>query len=172
MNAEAARVEVGRIVAVHGVRGGIRLESWTEPRTRIFSYQPWTLVWPDGTERSIEGACAAGRGKGVLARLPGFDDRDQAATLIGARIFVPRAALPALDAGEHYWTDLEDLQVLTREGVNLGRVSHLLETGANDVLVVVDDDGRQRLLPWAPGTFVLEVDLAARRMVVDWDPEF
>ena len=166
------RVEIGRIVAVHGVRGGLKLESWTEPRTRIFDYQPWTLVLPDGSRQPMQGVNGHRHGKGLLATLPDVEDRDRAMALIGARIEVPRSALPEPDSGEYYWADLEGLQVLNMENVDLGRVDHVLATGANDVLVLIDESGRKRLLPFVPDIFIKEVDLAAGRMRVDWDPEF
>ncbi len=173
MNAATGRrVEVGRVVGVHGVRGGVKLESWTEPRSRIFTYQPWWLVWPDGSERCIEGARGGDHGKGMLAQVPEIDDREAAVALVGARILVPRQALPATEPGEFYWTDLEGLAVVTVDDVALGRVDHLVATGANDVLVVVGEDGRERLVPFVPEVYVKDVDLDGGRMVVDWDPEF
>ena len=173
MNASGERrVEIGRIVAVHGVRGGLKLESWTEPRMRIFDYQPWTLVLPNGAQQPIDGVRGQRHGKGLLATLPDVEDRDRAMALIGARIEVPRSALPEPAAGEYYWTDLEGLQVANMDEVDLGRVDHVLATGANDVLVLIDKSGRERLVPFVPDTFIKDVDLAAGRMRVDWDPEF
>lgn len=166
------RVEVGRIVGLHGVRGGLKLESWTDPRTMIFQYRPWTLVGPDGSEREFAGARGQVRGKGLLAELPGVEDRDGAQALVGAAIYVPRETLPPLPEGEYYWIDLEGLDVVNLEGVALGRVSHLVATGANDVLVVRDGAGHERLLPFVIGHCVKDVDLAAARIEVDWDPDF
>lgn len=166
------RVEVGRIVGLHGVRGGVKLESWTNPRAMIFQYRPWTLVWPAGAERELAGARGQVQGKGLVAELPGVDDREQAQVLVGAKIFVPREALPAAPEGEYYWADLEGLDVVNLEGVALGRVSHLIATGANDVMAVRDGDGRERLLPFVVGHCIKQVDLATSRIVVDWDPEF
>ncbi|HET8898308.1 MAG TPA: ribosome maturation factor RimM [Rhodanobacteraceae bacterium] len=166
------RVEVGRIVGLHGLRGAVKLESWTDPRVMIFQYRPWTLVWPDGTEREFAGARGQVQGKGLTAELPGVDGREQAQTVVGSRVFVPRSALPPAGDGEYYWADLEGLAVVNLEGVAFGRVSHLVATGANDVLVVRDDDGRERLLPFVIGHCVQAVDLDAARITVDWDPDF
>lgn len=163
-------VLLGRIVGVHGVRGELKLESYTEPRTQIFRYQPWLLRSAAG-DVQIEGCRGRAQGRGLVAVLPGVADRDAAAALVGAGIWVARSALPEAAPGEYYWTDLEGLEVVTTEGVALGTVSHLLATGANDVLVVKDGK-RERLIPFLPGRFVTEVDLPAGRLVVDWDPEF
>jgi 16S rRNA processing protein RimM len=163
-------VQVGKIVGVSGVRGEIKLESYTEPRTRIFSYQPWLLKSGSG-EREIGGCRGREQGKGVVATLPGIEDRDAAALLVGAEIWVRRSALPRSEKGEYYWADLEGLEVETVEGAKLGRVSHLVATGANDVLVVFDGK-RERLIPFVLDDYVKEVDFESGRMTVDWDPEF
>lgn len=163
-------VLLGKIVGVHGVRGELKLESYTEPRTRIFGYQPWHVRSAKG-ERLVDGCRGRAQGKGIVAELPGVGDRDAAAALVGEEIWVARSVLPALPPGEYYWSDLEGLEVATTTGTALGTVSHLLATGANDVLVVRDAE-RERLIPFLVGRFVTEVDLDGGRMVVDWDPEF
>jgi 16S rRNA processing protein RimM len=163
-------VLLGRIVGVHGVRGELKLESYTEPRTQIFRYRPWLLRSASG-DRQIEGGRGRVHGKGLVAALPGVADRDAAAALAGTEVWVARSALPDPAPGEYYWSDLEGLEVATVEGVPLGRVSHLVATGANDVLVVRDAE-RERLIPFLVGRFVTQVDLAAGRLTVDWDPEF
>ena len=163
-------VLLGKIVGIHGLRGELKLESYTEPRTQIFRYQPWLMRFATG-EKTIEGCRGRAQGKGMIAELPGIADRDAAAALVGAEIWVARSALPNARPGEYYWSDLEGLEVVTLEGVSLGRVSHLVATGANDVLVVKDAT-RERLIPFLVDRFVTEVDLDAGRLTVDWDPEF
>ncbi len=163
-------VRLGRIVGLYGVKGWVRVESWTEPRNRIFGYQPW-LLESDSTKIEVDGATGRVQGKGLVAQLPGIEDRDQAMALIGCEITVPRSALPAPAPGEYYWTDLEGCEVVTVEGIRLGQISHLLETGANDVMVVRDGE-RERLIPFIEESYVKQVDLAAGLVQVDWDPEF
>jgi len=162
-------VVVGRISGVYGVRGWVRVRSYTEPRENILRYSPWLLKSSDGW-RSC--ALEEGRphGKGIVVRLAGYEDRERAAALIGVEVAVRREQLPPLPAGEYYWADLIGLEVVTREGVSLGRIDHLLETGANDVLVVQGE--RERLIPYLPEQVVLGVDLDGGVMRVDWDPEF
>lgn len=162
-------VPLGRIVGVHGVRGEIKLESWTDPRRAIFGYQPWCLRGSQG-EQSIRGAQGREAGHGLVASLPGIADREQARALIGAEILVRRAQLPPPAPGEYYWVDLEGLAVETVSGQPLGSVRRVLPTGANEVLEVQGE--RLRLIPFVLERYVLSIDLDAGRMVVDWDPDF
>jgi 16S rRNA processing protein RimM len=171
MTAAGRRVLVGRIVGLYGVQGWLKIESWTEPRIRIFDYQPWLLSAAPGVESEVKGVTGRPQGKGLIAFLPDVTDRDQAAALIGSDIYVAREQLPRPGKDEYYWVDLEGLEVVTTEGVALGRVSHLFATGANDVVVVRDGE-RERLVPFVQGSYVRSVDLSGGRMVVDWDPEF
>lgn len=163
-------VLLGKVVGVHGVRGELKLESYTEPRTQIFRYMPWRMRSAAG-ETVVEGGRGRAQGKGIVAELPGVTDRDAAAALVGTEIWVARSVLPKAAPGEYYWADLEGLEVVTVEGRALGRVSHLIATGSNDVLVVRDAE-RERLIPFLPGRFVTAVDLDGGLITVDWDPEF
>lgn len=171
MNAVDDRlILIGRIVGLHGVAGDVKIESFTEPRMQIFRYQPWMLVSASGN-REIKGCRGREQGKGIVASIAEINDRDQAAGLVGSEIKVLRSALPAPKPGEYYWADLEGLEVENVEGIALGRISHLLATGANDVMVVKDGD-RERLVPFVVGQYVKQVDFGAGRITVDWDPDF
>ena len=171
MAAAGRRVMIGRIVGLYGVQGWLKIESWSEPRTRIFDYQPWQLSTAPGEVTEVAGVKGRPQGKGLVCHLPNVDTREQAAALVGKDIHVARELLPPPGKDEYYWVDLEGLEVVTTEGVVLGRVSHLFATGANDVVVVRDGE-RERLVPFIQGSYVRSVDLEAGRMVVDWDPEF
>ena len=171
MDTGGRRVLLGRIVGVHGLRGEVKIESYTEPRSRIFDYSPWLLETEPGVIKKIEKAHGRVQGKSIVASFPGFDDRDAAAKLIGAKIFVPREALPELQ-GEFYREDLGGLEVVNRAGVSFGRVSHLFDTGANLVLVAKGENGREHLIPYVPDVYVLLVDLGERRITVDWEEDF
>ncbi|MBL7251358.1 ribosome maturation factor RimM [Alloalcanivorax sp. C16-2] len=167
---------VGRIVSVHGVKGWVKVYSFTDPMENIFDYQPWHL-FEDGAWKPVKIAGKRRQGKGLVAGLDGYDDRDRAAReLVGREIAVPRSQLPEAGDGEYYWRDLIGLRVKLEDGRDLGRVHELLETGANDVLVVRGDadslDRQERLLPWTPDEVVRAVDLDAGELRVDWDPEF
>ena len=165
------RILLGRVNGAFGVRGEIKLESWTEPREAIFRYQPWILRDPQGGERELRGVRGKVSGKSLVATFPDVTDRDMVEAMRGTEIYVPRSALPPPSPGEYYWVDLEGLRVLTVEGVDFGTVSHVFATGANDVLVARDGE-RERLIPFVQPQYVTGVDFDAGVVTVDWDPEF
>ena len=163
-------VLMGRVLGAFGVRGDVKVESFSDPVDAILKYRPWTLRDTRGVERMLDGVRGRTSNKGVVASLPGVDDRDAAEAMRGTEILVPRDALPPPGEGEYYWVDLEGLRVVTLEGVELGTVSHLMPTGANDVMVVRGD--RERVLPFVQPDYVASVDFDAGVITVDWDPEF
>lgn len=165
----AGLVIVGRVSGLFGVRGWLKIYSYTEPRENIVEYRPW-LLNTGGQWRTIEVESGRAHGKGVVVKFVGYDDRDAAALLVGHDIAVTRGQLGEPDAGEYYWADLEGLKVITLEGVDLGVVDHLFATGANDVVVVRGE--RERLLPFVRGDVIRNIDLRRGVMEVDWDPEF
>lgn len=166
-------VTLGRITGVYGVRGWVKVFSETEPREGIVNYSEWLLKQQHGWRR-IDVEAGRRQGKNIVAKLAGIDDRERAAGFRGCEIAVRHDQLPAANPGEYYWADLEGLRVITMDGIELGLVDHLFETGSNDVLVVRSERGefRERLIPWIFGEVVKAVDLQAGEMTVDWDPEF
>ncbi len=171
-------VNVGRITAVYGIKGWVKVHSYTEPQDNLFEYHPWFIKTKHGVKQ-IEIDEARPHGDAYVAHIVGVDDRDLAAAYTAADIAVERDLLPELEEGEFYWNQLEGLAVVSSfngEPERLGVVSKILETGANDVLVVQGDaqsiDQRERLIPYVPEQFVLSVDLDKGEILVDWDPEF
>jgi 16S rRNA processing protein RimM len=160
-------VALGYISAVHGIKGWVKVHSWTSPKEAIFDYQPWLLGENKKPVNIVDGRK---QGKGLAALLPGYEDREQAATLVGQQITIGREQLPPAGENEYYWSDLEGLDVKTIDGTALGRVERLMETGANDVLVIRGD--REYLVPFIQGQYVKRVDLEEGLIEVDWDPEF
>lgn len=171
--AEAAsdKLVLGRISGLFGVRGWVKVFSYTAPRTEILELGPW-FIRVDGQWRRFPLREGKAHGKGVVARLADVEDRDAAARLLGADIAIDRSQLPQTGPTEYYWADLIGLRVLNLAGIDLGRVDHLLETGANDVLVAVAEDGHERLIPFLHGQVVQKVDIPAGVIRVDWDPDF
>jgi 16S rRNA processing protein RimM len=167
--AEDEPILVGRIAGPYGVKGWLRVVSYTERPDKLIDYAPWYLkhgdVWLP--TRVIE---VKRHTRGLLVRLPDCEDRDRASELSGSDIGVYRSQLPAPAADEFYWDDLIGLSVVTLDGLQLGTVDHLIETGANDVLVVRGE--RERLIPFIQGSVIAMVDLDSRVIRVDWDPDF
>jgi 16S rRNA processing protein RimM len=162
-------VVMGRIAGLYGVKGWVKVFSETEPRDNILEYSPWYLKI-SGNWVEMEPAEGRIHGNGVVARMEGYTDRDQAARLVGVEIAIHRDQLPEIEDGEYYWSDLIGLKVVNTAGVELGQVDHLLETGANDVLIVKGE--RERLIPYTPGQAVVKVDLEAGLLTVEWDADF
>ncbi len=159
---------VGHILGAHGIKGWVRVFSNTSPRENIVNYSPWLMARGD----EIKPVEVTGRlqGKNVLARLDGVEDRTQAEALVGCQLYIEPAQLPALAAGEYYWSDLIGLAVESLQAEPLGIVTAMMETGADDVMVLKGD--RERLIPFVMDEIVTEVDLTKRRMVVNWSPEY
>jgi len=176
MNATQDELVLGRITSAFGVQGWVKVYSYTDPMENVLDYRKWTLRLKDGTRREVVLEKGRRQGPGLVARLRGVSDREQALALANAEIVIPANSLPELEPGEYYWHQLEGLRVETVDGLQLGHVDHLFETGSNDVLVVRGDadscDQRQRLIPYLPEQVIQQIDLEGRRLVVDWDPEF
>ncbi len=159
-------VLLGRIDGLFGVRGWVKVFSFTDPREAVLGYGPW-WIRQEGAWRRVPLAEGRRHGKNVIARLEGCTDRDQAMLLLGSDIAVAAEALPAPEDGRYYWRDLEGLAVVHRDGTLLGRVAYVMETGAHDVLVIEGD--RERLVPFVPGEVILDVDFANAIIHVDWE---
>ena len=154
---------------VFGVKGWVKVRSDTDPRESIAEFDEWVLR-SDENERIVALESARPHSRTVIAKIKCIDDRDAAKGLVGLEIAVPREALASCEPGEYYWTDLVTLEVVTGEGVSLGRVDYLFETGGHDVMVVVGD--RERLIPFVNGRIVREVDVDRGVIVVEWDPSY
>ena len=167
-------IVIGKIVSVHGVRGEVKVYSFTDPIENLLSYKRWTLRH-EGDVKQVEMITGRSQNKVLVAKLKGLDDREEARLLAGYEICIERSLLPDLTDGDYYWYQLEGLKVIDALGQLLGKIDHLLETGANDVMVVKPCagslDDRERLLPYTDDC-VQSVDLAAGEMRVEWDADF
>tara|TARA_R110000823_G_scaffold115436_2_gene238066 strand:+ start:2375 stop:2914 length:540 start_codon:yes stop_codon:yes gene_type:complete len=166
----------GRITGCYGVRGWVRIHSYTAPPENFLALGQW-CIRRNGSREPL--AIDAGRmqGKSLVAHIAGVDDRATAESYRGLTVEVPRAVLPPLEEGDYYWRDLEGLQVWCREDeaserVLLGVIDYLIDTGANDVLAVKPTAGsidqHTRLIPYLPGDTVAAVDLAEGRIDINW----
>lgn len=159
---------MGRVVAPYGVQGWIKVQPFTQERKGLLGYAQWQ-VGHEGAWRSWPVVEARVHGAAVVAKLAGIDDREQAAAFQGQRIAVARSEFPPAASKEYYWADLVGLQVVNAEGIVLGKVVQLFETGANDVLVVEGD--RERLIPFVEGV-IRSVDLPGKLVTVDWGVDY
>lgn len=160
---------MGRISAPFGVKGWVKLEPYTAEPANLAAFPVWWISDGEGwKECRVEHAKAQGRT--VVAKFPGCDDRDAAALYRGREVAIPRDAFPAAAENEFYWADLVGLAVVNVAGEELGTVAEVFETGANDVLVVVDGE-RQRLIPFT-AQVVQKVDLAGKAIRVDWGLDY
>ncbi len=160
---------VGKISGVFGVKGWVKVFSFTEPRENILTYSPWILKKAQDTQR-LELLDGVLQSKTIVACLSGVSDRELAAALNGYQIFIDSSLLPEPEANEYYWRDLIGLTVENLQGISLGEVDYLFETGANDVLIVKSE--RERLIPFVQGQYIKQIDLEAGKMIVDWDADF
>ena len=178
MNETSAPAEdlivIGKIVSVHGVRGDVKIYSFTDPIDNLLEYRRWTLRRGDEVKQ-VELVKGRLQGKILVATLKGLTDREEARTYADFEICIPRSELPQLTGDDYYWYQLQGLTIINQVEQVLGRVDHLLETGANEVMVVKPFDGslddRERLLPYTDHC-VLKIDLEAGEMRVEWDADF
>lgn len=168
-------VVVGRFTSPYGIKGWLKLLSHTEPMENIAEYEPVWIAEGNGWKPVALDQVQC-HGKGLVAKIAGCNDRAQAELFIGRDIAIKRDQLPKLPEGEFYWSELEGLDVYNLQQHWLGKIDHLVETGANDVMVVkpvpgsVDD--QERLIPYVYEHHVLEVRMDQRRVLVDWDKDF
>ena len=140
--------------------------SYTQPREAILDYDR-CLLQNKGQWQALPVAEGKRHGKSVIVHFEGVDDPDQAAELVGCDIAIGRDELPQVAKGSYYWADLEGMQVVHRDGTDLGRVAYLMETGSNDVLVTEGE--RERLIPFVAEKVILDVDFAKGVISVDWE---
>jgi 16S rRNA processing protein RimM len=170
-------VPVGKLNGLFGVKGWVKVFSNTQPKENILTYSPWFLK-RNGQWQEFKLLSGKSHGKGVIAQLDGCIDRDTAAELIGSDIAIKHEQLAKPASGEYYWNNLIGLLVTNLEGIELGKITSMLETGANDVMIVhsgeKDTKGkkRERLIPFISEEVVHEINLEQGFMTVDWDAEF
>jgi 16S rRNA processing protein RimM len=163
-----AIVVMGRVGGAYGVHGMVRIQPLSEDPLALTRQPRWWLqigVDSDWQPREVSGARA--HGNALIASIAGVASREDAERLRGAMVGVPRAGLPPLQEDEIYWSDLEGLGVVNREGVELGRVIGLLDNGAHAILRVRKDDAPEQLIPWV-AAHVDRIDVPAGRIEVDW----
>lgn len=151
------------------MKGWLKVYANTEKKENILAYQPW-YVERNKVRQAVKLKAGKPHGKTIIVHLEGVDDRNEAELWVGSDIYIRPDQLPELNEDEYYWSDLIGLKVVSVEGDDFGVIDHLLETGANDVIVVKGD--RERLIPYVTGQVVKVVDLKENKMIVDWGADF
>ena len=163
---------MGRVTAPFGVKGWVKIYALTAQLGNLLDYPVWWLGH-HGDWREMRVAAAKVHGNTLVAQLAGIEDREAAVALKGLEVAVPREQLPGAAEGEFYWADLIGLRVVNRDAHEFGRVVRVMQTGANDVLVVAGGNGdeRETLIPFIASA-IRQVDLAAGVISVDWGKDY
>ena len=167
-------VVLGKVVGAYGLRGAVKIHPFADDPNAWGKLTHW-WIGQDGLAPSLWRQTRVLKcrehGEVLVADLECFPDRNASESAKGVLVGAPRAVLPATDKDEFYWADLIGLSVVNTADEALGQVAGLLETGANDVLRVVAEDGVERLLPFVDAV-VLSVDKAAGRILVAWGSDW
>ena len=169
MSKDDAPIVLGWLTSPHGLKGWMKIQSHTRPNIDIFKYDHW-LVSDDNGWKKIKLENSRSQGKGLIVKLQGCDDRNQAEAFGKREIAISAEQLETLATNEYYWSDLIGLRVKSQQGFDFGQVDSLVETGSNDVLVVKGE--KERLIPYISPDVIKRIDLDAAIIEVDWDPDF
>lgn len=169
MNAPDSLLTIGRISGLFGLQGSVRVHAQTENIELPLQFKQWQLLLPQGKTMLVTVAKGRSQGGSLIVRFQGYSTPEEATHLIGATIQLDRRQLPPPDEDEYYWIDLVGCQVEKEDGMIVGHVDHLFETGANDVMAVLTPEGEERLFPFTQ-EIVLAVDLPKRRIVIAIPP--
>ena len=162
------KIKTGRFGKTHGIKGWLRIISFTDPPEKIFTYQPW-YIKKEQQWQQVHFENNQQHGKSYIVKLPNIDTPETAQSYVNLDIWIDHQQLPKLPKGEYYWSDLEGLQVINQSDQILGTVNHLMATGANDVLVV--KNGKKHLIPYIDDV-IIKVDLKEQVIRVNWDADF
>lgn len=167
--ADTAFITVGKIGSTYGIKGWLKIHTYTEFSASILQYQPWYISNPNGSWTPIKVEDSRLHNNSVVAKLEGLNTPEGARLLTGRYIAIKREQLPELNQDEYYWSDLEGLTVIDQHGVTLGTVIYLMETGSNDVIVIEDSQKKEHAIPFLRDSVIRHVDLEKREIHVDWE---
>lgn len=163
------KIMIGRFGAPFGVRGWIKVQSFTDPLSNILKYQPWLMKQGDHWQ-PIAISASKVRAQDIIVKLQACDNPETARYYTNINIATERDQLPVAMPGTFYWADLIGLWVITQTGHKLGKVVELQETGANQILIVQDQQKKEHWLPFV-SQVILQVDLVTQKIIVDWEKE-
>lgn len=172
MSKQDTHIQLGVIQGVFGIKGWLKIFSFCRPKEQILNYSEWELRTSDSVNKCTlqEGKL---HGSGIVAKFHDIHDRTQAELLVRAEIWIAKSELPELSAEEMYWFQLEGLSVMNLEGESFGQVIRMMETGANDVMVVKNKvDKEEILIPFVREQVIKRVDLETKTITVDWQKDY
>ena len=175
MSEQAKPIEIGKFGAVYGIKGWLKVHSYTDEPESVFQYKP-LLMKSNGALQEVNITEWKRHGKGFVAKIDGYDVREEVQALVGLELLVDSSNLPELEV-DYYWRDLIGCQVNTDKGYHFGVVTDLMETGSKDVLVVKANSNdafgqKERLIPFIEEQVVLNVDITSKLITVNWEPDF
>ena len=175
MSVQAEPIEIGKFGAVYGIKGWLKVHSYTDDPESIFQYKP-LLMKSNGAFQEVTITEWKRHNKGFVAKVAGYDVREEVQALVGLDLLVDPSGLPELET-DYYWRDLVGCQVNTDKGYHLGVVTDLMETGSKDVLVVKANSNdafgqKERLIPFIEEQVILNVDITGQLITVNWEPDF
>lgn len=169
MNKKTNWVVIGRFGRPHGIKGFVRVHSFTDPSDNILRYSDWH-VFLNKQWQPVKLLAIEVHNKTIIAQIEGYPERELVASLTNADIAIQESQLAILEAGEYYWHQLIGMNVINQTGDSFGTVIEIMPTGSNDVLVVQGD--RRHLIPYLPGQYVIDINENQKVITVDWDVDF
>ena len=162
------KINIGKIIGLHGIKGWLKILSYTSPPENIFNYQS-LIISNENMEETFHIENSRKQGKKILIKLDGIDDRTSGESLKESKIQIFRLDLPELSEDTYYWEDLMGFNVFNQNNINLGLVDSFIETGSNDVLVIRNEKKENTLIPFLMNKTIKEVNLETKLIIVEWE---
>ena len=161
------KILIGKISNPHGIKGWVKVISFTDPIENILSYKKW-IISDEEREKTYSLEDSRVQGNKIVIKLENINNRNDADLLKNSVIHVNRSDLPELDENSYYWEDLVDFNVIDIKGNPMGKVDSLFRTGSNDVLVIIDETKERLLVPFIMEEVIKYVDLTKELISIDW----
>ena len=164
------KIYLGKITGVHGIKGWLKIQSFSSPPENILNYPSW-IINNKGEEDYYSIEQGRKQNNKIVVKLEKIDDRNTAESLINSKIQILRSDLPKLSNENYYWSDLVGLSVLNSEETVIGKIESLIETGANDVMVIITLKDERILIPFVMHEIIKEVNVELSYIKIDWSIE-
>jgi len=168
------QVVLGKITSPYGIRGWLKIHSYTDKKDNIIYYQPWIIHFHN-EYHEIKLEDWKTRASSFIIKIKGYNTRDESIKFSNTNIIGDSSLFPILEDGEYYWTELIGCHVITKEGYNVGTVLELFSTGSNDVLVVHSSllkNKKKLLIPFINQEVIKTIDILSRYIEITWSKNF